>query len=76
MSDSFPRSANALRAQQRELILSGHKQIFVCAGAGCIASGAMALKAALEKELVHRGVQDKSRVVGTGCLGPCSAGPC
>ena len=35
----------------------------------------MALKAALERELAKCGLSDKVSIVGTGCLGPCSAGP-
>ena len=62
-------------AQKKHLAAKGHQQILLCAGAGCIASGAMAVKTALEKELAHRGLQDKVSVIGTGCLGPCSAGP-
>ena len=39
-------------------------------GASCIASGALPIKAAIEKELRDRNLQDKVSVVGTGCLGP------
>lgn len=49
------------------------KTILLCAGAGCIASGALEVKKALleeaEKEKVHLDV------VETGCLGPCARGP-
>jgi NADH-quinone oxidoreductase subunit F len=66
---------DAVRAEKKQRAADGHKQILLCAGAGCIASGAMALRAALEAELAKRGLADKFSVVSTGCLGPCSAGP-
>ncbi len=47
--------------------------IHLCAGAGCIASGALELKDALEKEIEKAGLT--ITVKETGCLGPCAAGP-
>ena len=49
------------------------KEILLCAGAGCIASGALEVKAALEGELKARGLSVP--IVETGCLGPCAQGP-
>jgi len=49
--------------------------ILVCAGGGCIASGSLMVKAAIQKELEEHGIQDKVLLVETGCLGPCSRGP-
>ena len=66
---------DAERLNQQALAAQGHKRILLCAGASCIASGSMALKAALEKELAGRNLADKVTVVPTGCMGPCSAGP-
>jgi NADH-quinone oxidoreductase subunit F len=66
---------DATRAEKAALAAAGHKQILLCAGAGCIASGSLALKSALERELAQRGLAEKVSVVPTGCLGPCSAGP-
>lgn len=50
-------------------------KILVCAGGGCIASGSLMVKAAIQKELEEHGIQDKVLLVETGCLGPCSRGP-
>jgi NADH-quinone oxidoreductase subunit F len=66
---------DSVRAEQARLASAGHKQIRLCMGAGCIASGSERVKAAIETELDRRGLKDKVTVVGTGCLGPCSAGP-
>ncbi|MCE5302868.1 MAG: NADH-quinone oxidoreductase subunit NuoF [Planctomycetaceae bacterium] len=65
----------ALRAEQARQQAAGHQQIRLCMGAGCIASGSLKLREALEKELADRQMQDRVSIVGTGCLGPCSAGP-
>lgn len=49
------------------------KEILLCAGAGCIASGALELKAALEAALEKAGME--LPITETGCLGPCAKGP-
>ena len=48
--------------------------INLCAGAGCVAAGAMSLGAALKEALAKRGLT-QVKVVETGCLGPCAGGP-
>ena len=48
--------------------------LLVCAGTGCVSSGAFALKDALEKEVVRRGLADEVLVVATGCNGFCERG--
>jgi NADH-quinone oxidoreductase subunit F len=53
---------------------SGAEQaIHLCAGAGCIASGALEVKEALEQEIEKAGLS--ITVKETGCLGPCAQGP-
>jgi NADH:ubiquinone oxidoreductase subunit F (NADH-binding)/(2Fe-2S) ferredoxin/NAD-dependent dihydropyrimidine dehydrogenase PreA subunit len=47
----------------------------LCAGTGCIASGSLDVKEALEKELAKRNLQDEVQVVTTGCNGFCAQGP-
>ena len=66
---------DALCKREAALAADGHQCIRLCLGASCIASGALKLKAELERELAERQLQDKVAVVGTGCLGPCSGGP-
>jgi len=65
----------AVCAEQAAREAAGHQRILLCAGAGCIASGASQVKAALEKELELRSLTQKVAVVETGCLGPCAGGP-
>ena len=48
--------------------------INLCAGAGCVAAGAMSLSAALKEALARHGLT-QVKVVETGCLGPCVGGP-
>ncbi len=59
-------------AQQSE---HAPERILLCSGGGCIASGAYALKEALNKSLAAHGLDKKYLVVNTGCLGPCALGP-
>ena len=49
--------------------------IHICTGGGCIACGSLQIKTELEKKLTERGLDNKVKVKGTGCLGPCSKGP-
>ena len=70
-----------VRAEQAAQKAAGHKQVRICMGAGCIASGAEQIKQSIEAELQRSGVGHHApmvggvSVIGTGCLGPCSAGP-
>jgi len=66
---------DAARAEQAARDEANHRRILLCAGAGCIASGATQVKEALQKELELRSIAHKVMIVETGCLGPCSAGP-
>ncbi|HOT51958.1 MAG TPA: NAD(P)H-dependent oxidoreductase subunit E, partial [Candidatus Hydrogenedentes bacterium] len=49
--------------------------ILVCAGAGCVASGALEVSAAIQTALQKEGLADEVSVIETGCLGPCAVGP-
>jgi NADH:ubiquinone oxidoreductase subunit F (NADH-binding)/(2Fe-2S) ferredoxin/NAD-dependent dihydropyrimidine dehydrogenase PreA subunit len=50
-------------------------QFMLCAGTGCLASGSLDLRDALEKELKKRNLQEEATVVMTGCNGFCAMGP-
>jgi NADH-quinone oxidoreductase subunit F len=54
---------------------SVRSHILVCTGAGCVASGALEIRSALEESLGQHGLAEEVRVIGTGCLGPCAVGP-
>jgi len=49
--------------------------ISICAGAGCIASGADEVIAAFEAEIENQGLQADVDTKGTGCPGFCERGP-
>ena len=51
------------------------KQVLVCVGGGCLASGSLAISAALREEIAAHGLAKKVEVVETGCMGPCAVGP-
>ena len=50
-------------------------ELMVCAGTGCVASGAFNIKEALGKEIEKQGLQKEVSVVTTGCNGFCGQGP-
>src|SRR3989337_3948496 len=49
--------------------------LMLCAGTGCVASGTMKVKAALDEELKKRGLEQEIKIVLTGCNGYCAQGP-
>jgi len=51
------------------------KQILLCAGAGCVASGSPAVSKALRDEINKQGLDDVAEVIDCGCLGLCAKGP-
>lgn len=64
------------RASSPENGKSGQQEaVLLCAGGGCIASGAYAFKEALQSALNSQGLADRISIIETGCLGPCAQGP-
>jgi len=65
--------------QFRQKILSKRNPdnpcISICAGAGCVASGADEVIAAFKAEIEARGLQADVHTKGTGCPGFCERGP-
>lgn len=51
------------------------EKIYVCAGGGCIASGSLKVRDALQVALSSASMAGKVSIVETGCLGPCAIGP-
>ena len=49
--------------------------ISICAGAGCVASGADEVIKAFQKEIEDQGLSAKVDIKGTGCPGFCERGP-
>ncbi len=49
--------------------------VSICAGAGCLASGAAEVIAAFETELAEQGLAAEVDRQGTGCPGFCERGP-
>ncbi|MBF0361251.1 MAG: NADH-quinone oxidoreductase subunit NuoF [Oligoflexia bacterium] len=52
-----------------------NREVLVCIGGGCLASGSEKIVTAFEEGFKKHNLQDKAKVVGTGCMGPCSVGP-
>ena len=49
--------------------------ISICAGAGCVASGANEVIAAFKAEIANQGLETQVDTKGTGCPGFCERGP-
>jgi bidirectional [NiFe] hydrogenase diaphorase subunit len=69
--EELDRITAAERAAQQKF----PQRLHVCIAAGCLSSGADAVKEALRKELIETGMQNQCQVKGVGCMGLCSAGP-
>src|SRR5512143_1400117 len=50
-------------------------RVAVCQAAGCLSSGAGAVRDALKRAVGEAGIDKEVEVFGTGCLGLCHAGP-
>jgi len=61
----------------RELVAQAGRRcrVAVCQAAGCLSTGAAAVREALDRSLADIGLEDDVEVYGTGCLGLCHAGP-
>jgi bidirectional [NiFe] hydrogenase diaphorase subunit len=70
--DELDRITDKVRAEQA----SAEWSLNVCLAAGCQSARSEAVFTALETAVAERGLQDRCRVRGVGCLGPCSGGPC
>ncbi len=51
------------------------RRILLCAGSGCVSSGAWKVKEELLRKLDERGLTEKFEVVASGCHGFCEQGP-
>ena len=49
--------------------------VMLCAGTGCVASGTMKVRDALQSELKNKGLDKEIKIVLTGCNGYCAEGP-
>ena len=50
-------------------------KLLICGGTGCHATGSIAVRDALEKEIKEKGLEEKVMLVETGCNGFCAMGP-
>ena len=64
-----------LRMEQPSAKGGGTRQILVCFGGSCLASGAKEVRNALREALEKAGLGDQVSLVETGCMGPCVIGP-
>ncbi|MDQ7789173.1 MAG: NADH-quinone oxidoreductase subunit NuoF [Eubacteriales bacterium] len=69
-------------AREKLLVRDGEKpkdgyeyHVLVCGGTGCVSSGCKSVRDTLIDEIKNRGLEEKVRVIVTGCLGPCNMGP-
>ncbi|MBS4025622.1 MAG: 4Fe-4S binding protein [Clostridia bacterium] len=72
------KSPDELKKVREELLLrrdSGNPCISICAGAGCLASGAGEVIAAFKEEIEKQGLTADVDTKGTGCPGFCEKGP-
>ncbi|MDF7798760.1 FAD-dependent oxidoreductase [Pontiellaceae bacterium B1224] len=66
---------NRIKLLSTKLHETTKREILVCVGGGCLASGALAICSEFNKELKENKLEFKATVVETGCMGPCAAGP-
>ncbi|NPV26587.1 MAG: NADH-quinone oxidoreductase subunit NuoF [Firmicutes bacterium] len=67
----WPRLAT-LAGEQNQI---NEYQVLVCSGTGCTASRSQAVLKALNRAIADSGLEERVRVVKTGCFGFCKQGP-
>jgi bidirectional [NiFe] hydrogenase diaphorase subunit len=65
----------AIREREQHTRATQACRIAVCSTAGCLSTGGAAVKEALVGAVKAAGLDPSVRVMGTGCLGLCHAGP-
>ena len=81
MATAISRAARVERALERATKADGHisndagRELRICAGTACHASGRLAIKKAIADELERHGLSDQVAIVETGCHGFCQQGP-
>ena len=65
----------AVRDREHAARAAQKARIAVCSAAGCLSTGGSAVKDALTAAVAEQGAGTDVRVLGTGCLGLCHAGP-
>ena len=70
-----PEALESFREELRSKRDPNSPCISICAGAGCIASGADEVIAAFKAEIEKQGLSSKVDTKGTGCPGFCERGP-
>ena len=63
------------RIPQGRTAPAGVKQILICAGGGCLASGSDQVLRALRDEVVLQNLTGQVTVTAVGCMGLCAEGP-
>ena len=66
---------NAIKQKRGELFGAGMHHILVCGGTGCTSSKSMSIIKALNEQIAEKHLENKARVVMTGCFGLCAKGP-
>ena len=72
---STPQELEEYRRGLADRRASNRACVSICAGAGCLASGASEVIAAFEAELASQGLEADVDTRGTGCPGFCEQGP-
>ena len=49
--------------------------VLLCAGAGCVSSGAESVADAMRRAIAEHGLAEEVQVICTGCMGSCDLGP-
>ena len=81
VATAISRAARVERALERATKADGHisddagRELRICAGTACHASGRVAIKKAIVDELERHGLTDQITIVETGCHGFCQQGP-
>jgi NADH-quinone oxidoreductase subunit F len=72
---TFSLRLNDFQEAEERLKNQNQFHVMLCFGTGCISSGALAVKQAMQEEIQKYNMSDRVSLVETGCNGFCAGGP-
>lgn len=64
-----------IQTQTAALQATGRSHVLICAGAACVASGALEMEALMKARISELGLCTEVSIYDTGCVGTCDLGP-
>ncbi len=75
IKESMLEEVSFRKHDESAVIKTDKKHVLICGGTGCTSSHSKEITEAMTAELKKHGIEDKIKLVTTGCFGLCALGP-